>query len=64
MQSLCKIAILCTEHNIEVQAYKIFTKQYSLADMLFCDQYRKIANNYPSLQIAQSTFETSLKASI
>ena len=64
MQLLHKIAILCTKHDIEVQAHWISTKQNFLADMLSCSQYTKIANRYPSLQIAQSIFGTPLKASI
>ena len=55
MQLLRKVAILCAEQDIEVQAYRISTKQNSLADMLLCGRYTKIANKYPSLQIAQST---------
>lgn len=64
MQPLRRIAMLCTKHDIEVQAYWIFTKQNSLADMLSSGQYAKIANKYPSLQIAQSTFGTPLTAGI
>ena len=64
MQPLCKIAMLCAENDIEVQAHWISTKQNSLADMLSCGQFTKIANKYPSLQIAQSTFVILLKAGI
>ena len=64
MQPLRKIAMLCAEHDIEVQTHWISTKQNSFADMLSCGQYTKIANKYPSLQIAQSTFGIPLKAGI
>ena len=64
MQPLRRIAMLCTEHNIEMQAHWISTKQNSLADILSCGQYTKIANKYPSLQIALSTFGIPLKAGI
>ena len=64
MQPLHRIAILCGEPDIEVQAHWISTKQNSLADMLSHGQYTKIANKYSFLQIAQSTFRISLKASI
>ena len=64
MQPLRRIAMLCAEHNIEVQAHWITTKQNSLADMLSCGQYTKIANKYPSLQIALSTSRIPLKADI
>lgn len=64
MQLLCRIAMLCAEHDIEVQAHWISTKQNSLADMRSRGQYTKIANKYPSLQIAQSTFGIPLKAGI
>ena len=43
MQLLRRIAMLCAEHDIEVQAYLISTKQNSLADMLSRGQYTKIA---------------------
>lgn len=64
MQSQCKIAMLCAKHDIEVQAHRIFTKQNSLVDILSRSEYIKIANKYPSLQIAQSTFGIALKAGI
>lgn len=64
MQPLRKIAMLYAEYDIEVQAHWISIKQNSLADMLFCGQYTKIASKYPSLQIAQSTFGILLKAGI
>ena len=64
MQPLRRIAMLCAEHDIEVQAHWIYTKQNSLADMLSRGQYTKIANKYPSLQIAQTTFGIPLKAGI
>ncbi len=64
MQSLRKVAMLCAEHDIEVQVHWISTKQNSLADMLSRGQYAKIANKYPFLQIAQSTSEIPLKAGI
>lgn len=64
MQPLHRIAMLCAEPDIEVQAHWISAKQNSLADMLSHGQYTKIANKYPFLQIAQSTFRISLKASI
>ena len=64
MQPLRRIAMFCAEYDIEVQAHWISTKQNSLADMLSRGQYTKIANKYPSLQIAQSTFGILLKAGI
>ena len=64
MQPLRKITILYTEHDIKVQAHWISTKQNPLVDMLSRGQYTKIADKYPSLQIAQSTFGTPLKAGI
>ena len=64
MQPLRRMAMLCAEHDIEVQAHWISTKQNSLADMLSRGQFTKIADKYPSLQIAQSTFGTPLKAGI
>ena len=64
MQPLHRIAMLCAEHDIEVQMYWISTKQNFLADILSCGQYTKIADKYPSLQIVQSTFGTPLKAGI
>lgn len=64
MQLLRRIVMLCAKRDIEVQAHWISTKQNSLADMLSHGQYTKIANKYPTLQIAQSTFGTHLKASI
>ena len=39
MQLLRKTAMLCAEHDIEVQAHWIPTKQGSLADMLSRGQY-------------------------
>ena len=59
-----RIAMLYAEPDIEVQAHWISTKQNSLADMLSRGQYTKIANKYPSLQIAQTTFGIPLKAGI
>ncbi len=64
MQSQRRIAILCAEHDIEVQAHWISTKQNSLADILLHGQYTKITNKYLSLKIAQSTFGIPLKAGI
>ena len=64
MQPLRRIAILCAEYDIEVQAHWISTKQNSLADMLSRGQYIKIANRYPSLQIALNTSGIPLKAGI
>ena len=58
MESLRRIAMLCAEYDIEVQAHWISTKQNSLADVLSRGQYTKIANKYPSLQIATTTFGT------
>lgn len=52
------------KHDIEVQAHRIFTKQNSLTDILSLDQYTKIADRYPSIQIAKSIFETPMKAGI
>ena len=59
-----KITMLCAKHDIKVQAHWISIKQNFLIDILSCDQYTKIANKYFSLQIAQSTFGTPLKAGI
>lgn len=64
MKLLQRIAMLCTEHDIEVQVYWIFTKQNSLPNLLFCGQYTKIANNYFFLQMIRNTFGIPLKASI
>ena len=64
IQPLRKIAMLCAEHDIEAQVHWISTKQNSLADMLSRCQYAKIANKYPSLQIAQSISKIPLKAGI
>lgn len=64
MQPLHKIAMLCAEHNIEVQVHWISTKQNSLADMLSRGQSTKIANKYLILQIAQSIFRIPLEAGI
>ena len=64
MQPLRRIAMLCAEQDIEVQAHWISTKQNSLADMLLRGQYTKIANKYSSLQIALSTSGIHLKAGI
>ena len=64
MQPLCRIAILYEVHNIEVQAHQISTKQNSLAEVLSCGQYTKIANKYLFLQIALSIFGILLKAII
>ena len=64
MQPLRKVAMLCAENDMEVQAHWISTKQNFLADMLSRGQYAKIANKYPSLQIAQSTSGIPLKAGI
>lgn len=64
MQPLRKIAIHFAEHDIELQAHWISTKQNSLANMLSHGQYTKIANKYPFLQIVQSTFRIFLKAGI
>ena len=64
MQPLRRIAMLCAEQDIEVQAHWISTKQNSLADMLLRGQYTKIANKYSSLQIALSTSGIQLKAGI
>lgn len=64
MQSLCKIAMLYIKHDIEMQAYCIFTKQNFLTDILSCGQYTKRINKYPSLQIAESIFGILLKAGI
>ena len=52
------------EYDIEVQVHRISTKQNFLASMLSRGQYTKIANRYPSLQIALSIFGISLKAGI
>ena len=49
MQPLRRIAMLCAEYDIKVQAHWISTKQNSLADLLSRGQYTKIANRYPSL---------------
>ena len=46
MQLLRRVAMLCAEQDIEVQANWISIKQNSLADMLSCSQYTKIANKY------------------
>lgn len=56
--------MLCAMHDIEVPVYWISIKQNSLANMLSCSQYTKIADKYLSLQIAQNTYGTSLKAGI
>ncbi len=64
MQPLRRIAMLCAEYDIEVQAHWISTKQNSLADMLSRGQYTKIADRYPFIQIAKSKFGTSLKVGI
>lgn len=64
IQPLCRIAMLYTKHDIEIQAHQISIKQNSLADILSHGQYTKIANKYPSLQITQSIFGTFLKAGI
>ena len=64
MQPLRRIAMLCAEHDIEVQAHWISTKQNSLADMLSHSQYTKIANKYSSLQMALNTSGIHLKAGI
>lgn len=65
MQLLRRILILYFEHDIEVQANWISTKHNSLAYMLLCGQYTKIADRwYLFIQIAQSTFGSSLKAGI
>ena len=64
MQSLRRIRILCAEQDIEVQAHWISTKQNFLADMLSRDQYTKIANRYPSFQIALSISRIFQKAGI
>ena len=62
MEPLQRIAMLCREYNIELQAHWISTKQNSLADMLSRGQYTKIANKYSSLQIVTTTFGIPLKA--
>ena len=64
MEPLQKIAILCAEYDIEVQAHWISTKQNSLADMLSRGQYTKIANKYLFLQIATTISGIPLKAGI
>ena len=64
MQLLQRIAMLCAEHDVEVQAHWITTKQNFSADMLSRSRYVKIADKNPSLQIAKGTFGTHLKAGI
>lgn len=59
MQSLCKIAMLCAEHNIK---HWISIKQNFLANMLSRSQYGKIANKYLFLQIVQNVFGIPPKA--
>lgn len=64
IQSVCKMAMFCAKHDIEIQAHWILIKQNSFADRLSHGQYTIIANKYLSLQIAQSSFGICLKADI
>ncbi len=64
MELLCRIVMLCAEHDIKVQAHWISTKEKILADILSYGQYTKIADKYLFRKIAKTTLRTFLKADI
>lgn len=64
IQILCRMRVFYAEKNIEVQAHRILIKQNSLADTLSHGHYIKIADRCLFIQVAKSTFETSLIAVI